>query len=97
MISLNAFTRLGSLTKALLTLSLREQTILNLRQFHGSRTLLIIVRHMVDTATHRMAAHQASIAGFQEFRNRCDVLHTGVEPQVVAGGVENNWHSVVDG
>jgi len=35
--------------------------------------------------------------GFQEFGNRCDVLHPGTEPQIVAAGIENHRHPVVDG
>ena len=77
--------------------TLREQWVLNLGKLHRTRTLLIIVRHVIDTGAHGVAPHEPSIAGLQQFGDGTDVLHSGVEPEVVVVRIKNDWHPVVDG
>ena len=39
---------------------------------------------MIDPRAHWKAPHQPRIVGLQQFRDRCDVLHSGIDPQIVA-------------
>ena len=39
---------------------------------------------MIDATADRIAAHQPSIKGFQQFGDRCHTLHSGVEPKIIA-------------
>jgi len=57
---------------------------------------LVVVAHVVDASAHRIAPHHAGIVGLQEFGRRSDIRHSGVEPNVVAVWVEDDWHSVLD-
>jgi hypothetical protein len=54
------------------------------------------LRHVIDPRTHGTAPHQPGIAGLQQFIRRSRVLHSGVEPQIVAVWIKDDWHPVVD-
>src|ERR1700758_2103213 len=47
---------------------------------NGSRTFLIIVAYMIDSGADGIAPHRASVIRLQQFGNRRDILHSGVEP-----------------
>ncbi len=74
-----------------------EKPILNLCDLYWSRALLVIIRHVIDSSAHWIRAHETVIVGLQQFGNRCDILHSGIEPQIVIGSVEDDRHAVVDG
>lgn len=80
-----------------LAVPLQEKTILNLGEFHGRGALFVVVHHVVDPCAHGIAAHQAGIEGLQKFRHRSHILHSRIEPEVIAVRVKDDWHSVVDG
>ena len=63
-----------------LTVSLLEQSILNLLEFHGCRTGFVIIGDVVDPRAHGIAPHQPGIVGLQEVGHRSHILHAGVEP-----------------
>jgi hypothetical protein len=52
---------------------------------------------MIDATAHGVAPHQPGIEWLQEFGDRCDVLHSGVEPQIIAVSIKDDGHPVVDG
>jgi hypothetical protein len=79
------------------TVALREQTILNLGEFHGCGAFFVVVSHLIDPRAYRIASHQPCIEGLQQFGRRSRVLHPRIEPQVVAVWIKDDWHSVVDG
>lgn len=60
--------------------SLGEKTILGLGDLLRARTLLIIVRHMVDTSAYWVAPHQASIEGLEKVGHNAHVSHSGIQP-----------------
>ena len=62
------------------TVSLLEQSILNLHEFHGCRTGFIIIGDVVDPRADGIAPHQPGIVGLQEVGHRSHILHSGVEP-----------------
>ncbi len=49
---------------------LRKETILNLGEFHGCRAFLVVVSHLIDPSAYRIAPHQPSIIGHQQFGHR---------------------------
>jgi hypothetical protein len=63
-----------------LTVSLLEQSILNLHEFHGCRTGFVIIGDVVDPRAHGIAPHQSGVVGLQEVGHRSHILHSGVEP-----------------
>jgi hypothetical protein len=73
-----------------------EERILSLDRLHGSRTFLVIVRHVVDPRTHGIATHQPGVVGLQQIGSHTHFLHSGIEPEVVGIRIENHWHAVVD-
>jgi hypothetical protein len=75
---------------------LRKKPFLRFRKFHRSRALLVVVAHMIDTTAHRIASHQPSIQGLQQFGNCCGILLSRVEPQVAAVWIEDYEHAAVD-
>ena len=77
--------------------SLCEEAILGFGDLHSSRALLVIVGHVIDATAHGVELHLAGVIGLQQFRDRGDVLHSGVEPEIERLRIENDWHSVVDG
>jgi integrase len=79
-----------------LTIPLREEPILNLGEFHGRRAFFVVVGYVVDPGAHGIAAHQPGIERFQQFGRHTHIPHPRIEPQVVAVGVEDDGHSVVD-
>jgi hypothetical protein len=52
---------------------------------------------MVDPCAHRIATHKRSIIGLQQVGDRGDVLYHWIKPEIVAAGIEDYWHSVVNG
>jgi hypothetical protein len=76
---------------------LQEETILNLGEFHGCGAFFVVVRHAIDPSAYGIAPHQPSIVVLQSFRRRTHILHSRIEPQVVAIWIEDDWHAVVDG
>jgi hypothetical protein len=55
--------------------TLREEPILSLSDFHGSRTFLVVVRHVVDPSADGIAPHQAGVVGLRQFGRRTRILH----------------------
>jgi len=51
---------------------------------------------VIDSRTHGIRPHQPGIAWLQQFRDRGDILHSGIKPQVIAVWIEDYWHPVVD-
>jgi hypothetical protein len=76
-------------------LARREQMILNLAEFHRLRALFVIIRYPVDPRAHWITAHLAGVR-LQQFSDRHYVLHSGIEPQIIAIGIEDDGHPVVD-
>jgi hypothetical protein len=76
---------------------LGKEWLLILRNLHPLRTLHIIIPHMIDPRAYRVAPHEAGVVRLQKFGDRCNVLHSRIEPQVIAVWIENDWHPVVDG
>jgi hypothetical protein len=52
--------------------------------------------HVVDPSAHGIAPHQPSIEGLQQFRHLNHILHSRIEPQIVAVRIKDDRHSVVD-
>jgi hypothetical protein len=73
-----------------------EKPILNLREFHGTGAFLVIIGDVIEPRAHRIASHQPSIVGLHQFRDRRDVVHPRIEPEIIIIGSENDWHAVVD-
>ena len=76
---------------------LGEETILNLGDFHGSEAFLVVISHVIDPSAHGIAPHQPGIVRLQQFRRRRQILHSRIEPYIVAVGIEDDRHSVMDG
>src|SRR5260370_13131258 len=74
-----------------------EQPILNLSRLNRSRTLVVIVLHMIDPRAHWIRAHQPRIERLQQIGHLTDIPHSRIEPNVVTVGIKDDWHSVVDG
>jgi hypothetical protein len=49
--------------------------------------------HLLPSA---ISTCRGSIVGFQQFGCRAHMRHSWIEPQIVAVGVEDDWHSVMD-
>jgi hypothetical protein len=73
---------------------LGKKSILNLGWFHGRGASFVIIRYAVDPRAHGIAAHYPSIIRLQQFGRRSHILHSGVEPQIVAVWIEDDWHAV---
>ena len=73
-----------------------EKPILGFGDVQRSRALFVIVPHMIDATAHGVAPHLPAVIGLQQFRHRRYVLHSRIEPQIVAVGMENHKHPVVD-
>ena len=56
--------------------NLSKETILNLGEFHGARTLLIIIHHGIDPSADGIAPHQPGIVGLQQFGRRTRIPHS---------------------
>ena len=82
---------------AMPAVQLQEEAILNLGEFNMCRALCVVIGDIVDTSAYRVAPHQSGIEGLQHLRNRRDIGHPRIEPQVIAVGIKDDWHSVVDG
>ena len=74
-----------------------EKLILSLGRLSRTRTLRVIVRHVVHPSAYGIAAHPASITWLQQFRDRLDVIDARSEPKIIVIRVENHRHSVVNG
>jgi hypothetical protein len=68
---------------------LREQSSLNLGEFHGRGTCRIIVQYGVDPFAHWIAPHCPGIERLQQFGRRSDIRHSGIKPQLVAIWIED--------
>jgi hypothetical protein len=79
-----------------LPMSLREESILNLSEFHGCGAFCIVIHNAVDPSANRIAPHQPSVVGLQQIGSRVHIVHGGVQPQVVGIQIENHWHPVVN-
>jgi hypothetical protein len=77
--------------------TLREKPTLSLGKLHRLRAFLVVVPHMINPTAYGVAPHQPGIEGFQQFGRRTHILHSGIEPKVVAVWVKDHWHSVMDG
>jgi hypothetical protein len=49
---------------------LREDSTLNLSEFHGCGARCIVVRHVIDPRAHGIASHEPRIVGSQQFGGR---------------------------
>src|ERR1039457_3391652 len=75
---------------------LREESTLNLGEFHGCGALRVVVPHMIDPSAHGIATHQPCIEGLQQFGRGTHVPHPRIKPQVVGVWIEYDWHTVVN-
>ena len=82
---------------AVVALPQLEQPTLNLGDFYWRRTFFVVVSYVIDPTAHGKAPHLPSIERLQQFGRRSHVLHSGVEPKVVAVWIEDDWHAVVNG
>src|SRR5215469_1571994 len=73
-----------------------KEPILNLSDFHGVRTLLVIISDMIDPGAHGITPHEPSVIRLQEFRYGSHILHSRIKPQIVRAGIENHRHSAVN-
>jgi hypothetical protein len=76
---------------------LGEKSLLRLVKFHRSRTVLVVVSNVIDPSAYGIATHQPSFEALQQFGRHTQILHTRIEPQVVAVGIKNDGHAVVNG
>jgi len=74
-----------------------EQAGLLFSERYRPRTLLVVVSNVVDPATHGIATHLSTVAGRQQITDLICVLHPRIKPEVIAIGIEDHGHSVVDG
>jgi hypothetical protein len=44
---------------------------------HGRGASFVIVSHMIDPTANGIALHRLGVVGPQQFRDRCDILHSG--------------------
>jgi hypothetical protein len=58
------------------TAPLREESILNLGEFHGCGAFTVVVRHAVDPGAHGIAPHQPGVAGPQQIGRRTHIPHS---------------------
>ena len=70
--------------------------VLNNDRFQASRAFFVIVNGAIDPSAYGIASHQPSIVGPQQFRYLCRVLHSRIEPKIVAVWIKDDWHSVVN-
>jgi len=75
---------------------LGKKPILRVGKHDRSRTLLVVVRNMINPSAHGVAPHLAGVIGLQQIRDRMRVTHPWIEPQVVAIWMKDDWHPVVD-
>jgi hypothetical protein len=73
---------------------LREESVL--RYLDTSSALLVIIDDTIDATANGVAPHQPRFERLHQFGDRLDVLHSGVEPQIVRIWMENYWHPVVN-
>jgi hypothetical protein len=76
---------------------LREESILNLAEFHVCVAFFVVVCHAIDPRAHRIAPHQPSIVGLQQFGHHTHPPYSRIKLEVVAVWIKNDWHAVVDG
>jgi hypothetical protein len=79
-----------------LTDRLGKEWLLMFRDLNAVRTVLVIVRHVVDLRADWVTAHESSIEGLQQFGDHFHAGRAGVEPQFIALAVEDHRRSVVD-
>ena len=75
---------------------LRKKPTLSLGELHGCGALLVVVRDVIDPRAHGIATHQPGVAGPQQLGRRAHILHTRIEPQIVAVWIKDHWHAVVN-
>jgi hypothetical protein len=76
---------------------LQEETSLSLGEFHACGAFLVVISHVIDPSAYGIATHQLSIVWLQQFGRRSDIPHSRIEPNIVAVGIKNDWHAVVNG
>jgi hypothetical protein len=74
-----------------------EQCPVLFPDLHRSRTLLVVIRDVIDSVAHRIASHPERVIGLQEFADSAYVPHPRIEPEIVHVGIEDHGHTVVDG
>ena len=79
------------------TVRLQEETRLSLGEFHGCGAFLVVIGHVIDPSAYGIAPHQLGIIGLQHVGHRTRIVHSRIEPQVVAIRIENDRHAVMDG
>src|ERR1700730_13447155 len=47
---------------------------------------------MIDPRTHRIAPHQPSIVGFQQFGRCLNIRHPRIEPEIIRVWIEDDGH-----
>ena len=65
-----------------------KEWLLILHNLHGLRTLLVIVRHVIDSRAYWIRTHEPSIVGPQQCGDHLHIVHTGIEPKIVVVGIE---------
>ena len=60
--------------------TLREESILNLGEFHGCGAFLVVITHMINASAYGIAPHQPSIVGPQQFGRHRHIPHPRIEP-----------------
>lgn len=67
-----------------------EKPTLTGHRFHRSRTLRVIVRRVIDATTYWITPDRAGVVGLQQFAQGCDILHSRIEPEIVAVGLKDD-------
>ncbi len=71
--------------------------ILSPSQFHRLGALFVVIPHVIDPGADGIAPHEPGIAGPEQFGRCPRILHSRIEPQVVAVRIKDDWHALVDG
>ena len=76
---------------------LGEETSLKLDQFRrGCGAILVVISHVIDASAYWIASHDLCPVRFQHFGRRAGILHSWIEPQVVAIRIKNDRHAIMD-
>jgi len=76
---------------------LLKETSLSLGEFHGCGAFFVVVHHVIDARAYGIAPHHSRIVGLQQVGRRTHVPNARIKPEVVAVGVKDDWHALVDG
>ena len=73
-----------------------KQPTLNFGERDLCRAIRVIIGDIVDPTADGITPHQARIVRLQEFRRLPHLSHPRIEPQIVAVGIQDDGHAVVD-